>query len=594
VKVITTSLYERIPRFNKKEVEELKTPLMHEWNYYETLDQKRREIIGRFKEIETISGNWRFLNQVTKPLFKKLKLILEETCKCILNENKEKITREAWVDSWLSDHDYHDLENDETEHYYLFEALVSDFKDDFIKSYPYDENFTRKTFSRTIRKSRRRILNILYYFHQKAIARLKEKAHEFFLEKFHSQLEEMEYPCVTYADSVRHDFNQKFKMRQSNEKILKILRPHCANEEYRIGLNFIWEDEITINDHGEEDYKNIAVIYFGYHGEPFLLFIDRQYGNLLEAFKAAGEEKLFQDWFYSKEVKREIIFHSFFKIYNKLSKKDKLTKRDIEHAEYRINEELESLKSHYGLTHDIQDAKNVYHEFQKERYDSPTDHVLETVFPITEMENEAEIGPREIIVLDLETTGTNPYHDSIIEIGICKLDLETGTIEPLFHALCNERNKEIDHDAWIFHHSDLSFAEVYHSRYLMEYRKEIQHLLNTYPVTAYNQDFDFSFLAARGFKIRKRFWDPMIEFTDLLKIPYNEYEYKWSKVEESWYYFFPNVKYPGRHRALEDSIIEALMISEYCRNHEDEDPKTVVSRPETTNNRQNTKGGKTN
>ena len=40
--------------------------------------------------------------------------------------------------------------------------------------------------------------------------------------------------------------------------------------------------------------------------------------------------------------------------------------------------------------------------------------------------------PREIIVLDIETTGLNPKEDLILELGMVKLSLETGEITVLF------------------------------------------------------------------------------------------------------------------------------------------------------------------
>lgn len=549
-------------------MEELKKPLSREWTYYEELDKKRREIIGRFKEIEQLYGNWRFLNKALPSLFKKLKETLDATCKCILENNRKKITREAWVDSWTAEREYHEIENDETENYYILEALISDFEDDFMKKHPYDNHYTRAKFPNVIRKSRRRITNILYYFHQKAIKKLKKAAQSYFLEKFQSQLREMDFPCVTYAESLTHDFNVNFKMRQSNEKIKQMLKAP-SREKYQIGLKIMWEDEFP-RDHRKEEYLNVAAIYFGLHGEPFLLFIDHQYLNLLDAFKAAGEEALFSEWFHSKDVKKEIIFHYFWKIYIEYTRKDELTEHDIEHADYYLNNALEEIYYHYGMTHALQEAKHVFHEYQKERTNSDSDNVLESIFPLMHSVENKEQDPKEIIVIDLETTGLSPYSDAIVEIAACKLNLETGTIEPVFNKLCQEKNKEIERKAWIFTHSDLDYWDVYNAHYLTEYRKEIQHLLNTYPVTAYNQEFDFGFLEERGFKIRKRFWDPMHEFTDLVAIPYNDWEYKWPKVEESWYHFFPNVKYPGRHRALEDSIIEALMIREYCRNHENQ------------------------
>ena len=39
---------------------------------------------------------------------------------------------------------------------------------------------------------------------------------------------------------------------------------------------------------------------------------------------------------------------------------------------------------------------------------------------------------KEIIVLDIETTGLEPKEDLILELGMVKLNLETGEISELF------------------------------------------------------------------------------------------------------------------------------------------------------------------
>jgi len=170
--------------------------------------------------------------------------------------------------------------------------------------------------------------------------------------------------------------------------------------------------------------------------------------------------------------------------------------------------------------------------------------------------------PEEIAIIDLETTGKDTYSDAIVEIGICKLNLKTGAIESIFDKICQEKNKEIKYNAWIFKNSDLEYYDVKEAADLTTFRKEIQHILNKYPITSYNQNFDFNFLKNRGFKIKKKFWDPMFKAQYILKIErYNGY-YKWPSFQEAWDHFFPNHKYTESHRAFDDAFHEAQLIYE--------------------------------
>lgn len=164
-----------------------------------------------------------------------------------------------------------------------------------------------------------------------------------------------------------------------------------------------------------------------------------------------------------------------------------------------------------------------------------------------------------ISVLDIETTGLDPYFDMICEIGLCFLNLDTGKIEPIFNIICQEENKDFDENAWIFQNSDLTIFIVRKAHYLEEFRETLQRILDRYPCTAYNQSFDFSFLESKDFKIHRKFWDPMHKLTPILKIPkYNGY--KWPSVQEAYDFFYPKERYVERHRALDDAKHEAKII----------------------------------
>lgn len=173
--------------------------------------------------------------------------------------------------------------------------------------------------------------------------------------------------------------------------------------------------------------------------------------------------------------------------------------------------------------------------------------------------------PKEILVLDIETTGFLNQGGKIVEIGIVKLDLDSGEITPVYNSLIKEEGLNSTHTqgkfGWIFQNSDLRFEDVLEAPSLMSQKEEIQELLDKYRATAYNKDFDFGFLRDRGFHI-KELDCPMHLSTPIVKLPalYGRRGFKWPKVEEAWNYFFGNTGYVEAHRGLDDAIHEAKIV----------------------------------
>lgn len=164
-----------------------------------------------------------------------------------------------------------------------------------------------------------------------------------------------------------------------------------------------------------------------------------------------------------------------------------------------------------------------------------------------------------IILIDIETTGFNPKTSCILEIGICKLDLNSGKIERLFDETIQEpKFTPKDANAWIFKNSNLRYEKILESKPLSYYRNEIQAIFDKYPATAYNKKFDFDFLKNRGFII-KELPCLMLSVTNIIKLPPRKRGtlYKWPSVEESWNYFFQNEPYVELHRGLDDAEHEA-------------------------------------
>lgn len=174
---------------------------------------------------------------------------------------------------------------------------------------------------------------------------------------------------------------------------------------------------------------------------------------------------------------------------------------------------------------------------------------------------------KKILVLDIETTGFLKQGGSIVEIGITELDLSNGATKIIYDSLCKEDILTAKHReepfGWIFKNSNLSIAKLREAPSFEQVKKEVQSILDSYPlgVTAYNKSFDFGFLRDRELKF-KELPCPMILSTDICKLPslrgYGGY--KWPKVEEAFAHFFPGLNYIEKHRGADDSKHEAMIV----------------------------------
>jgi DNA polymerase III alpha subunit (gram-positive type) len=163
----------------------------------------------------------------------------------------------------------------------------------------------------------------------------------------------------------------------------------------------------------------------------------------------------------------------------------------------------------------------------------------------------------KILVLDIETTALHSSDGNIVEIGAVFLNTENGKVEKAFHSLILEES-EFDENAWIFENSDLTPELVKkEGKKLDEIRQELQELLDKYPTTAYNSQFDFGWLESRDFTIKEQLADPMGIATDILQIR-NYYGYKWPSVQECLKYW--NINEIEPHRAYDDSRLEAQIV----------------------------------
>lgn len=172
---------------------------------------------------------------------------------------------------------------------------------------------------------------------------------------------------------------------------------------------------------------------------------------------------------------------------------------------------------------------------------------------------------KNILVIDIETSGFNHTKDVIFEIGIVSLDLESGNIKTLFDSVIREPHLSQRHrDSWIFSNSDLTPELVRDAPKVETVKDQIQEIIDSYPegITAFNRNFDIDFLKNRGFKFLKLLPCPMLLSTDIIKLPSkNGYsDYKWPSAQEAWNFYYPETPYQEKHRGADDARIEAMIV----------------------------------
>jgi DNA polymerase-3 subunit epsilon len=176
---------------------------------------------------------------------------------------------------------------------------------------------------------------------------------------------------------------------------------------------------------------------------------------------------------------------------------------------------------------------------------------------------------KEIVIVDIETSGFQNQGGLIVEVGIVSLNVNTGLISNEFNEIVKENGFGEKHTkdpyGWIFKNSDLQYTDVLKAIELIEIIPKIQEVFDKYPcgATAFNKQFDFGFLKSRGLRIREL---PciMLSAAPVVDLPPNPgyRNPKWPKVQEAWDFFFPRSDYIEAHRALDDARHEALIAYE--------------------------------
>lgn len=186
-----------------------------------------------------------------------------------------------------------------------------------------------------------------------------------------------------------------------------------------------------------------------------------------------------------------------------------------------------------------------------------------------------------ILVVDIETTGLRGEpNDHVVEVGVCRLNLDNNTIVPLYSAPVKPYYPMYEgwEKSWVFEHTTLTPAQVLEGESMEAVRAALTQLLvvsGSYS-TSYNFEFDFDkFLRCAPWDLATR-GAPCImrasgrAYAD--DLPCSEYS-GCPSAQSTYSYLCPDnpAKLPGgieEHRALSDAIMEAHILRKMIQDGE--------------------------
>lgn len=172
---------------------------------------------------------------------------------------------------------------------------------------------------------------------------------------------------------------------------------------------------------------------------------------------------------------------------------------------------------------------------------------------------------KAIIVIDIKITNYSSQNEKIIDIGIVKLDLNSGKITPAYKSLMREPLADYSHfqSKNESKKSDMSSDQLMNCPSLEDQRPIIQYLLDLYEATAYNKGSLFRFLKDRGFKI-KELPCPMLLATRITNSESDLHSGtpQWQTLESVWRYFVGENDYIESYKAIDQASYVAQIVYE--------------------------------
>jgi len=185
----------------------------------------------------------------------------------------------------------------------------------------------------------------------------------------------------------------------------------------------------------------------------------------------------------------------------------------------------------------------------------------------------------EIYVLDTDTTGLKGHpQDVIVDIAVCRVDLDKGTVDPVYSSVVGYDTSEWNEyrrNAWIFENTDMTLDMVDAAPPVQEVVADIRKLLRGKKVTSYNTEYDMGkFLYHEPWKMKDLFiecTDIMKAATPICKVPSQYYgrQYQYPKLDLAYEKIVEGdpagIKGVQEHRAMSDAKVASHILVQLFR-----------------------------
>lgn len=175
-----------------------------------------------------------------------------------------------------------------------------------------------------------------------------------------------------------------------------------------------------------------------------------------------------------------------------------------------------------------------------------------------------------VYIVDIETTGLNGQlaGDSVVEIGIARVDLALGRVYPEYSAIVRQPLRADQLDSWVFQNTSLTAREVMLSPHSMCEVSDVlrEQFSSSIPVTSYNRVFDLDLFLSCAPYLWRPHLAPCIKEQATAVLSEGG---KWLSAQAAYARLCPDnpARVPDgkeEHRALSDALLEGHILLRLC------------------------------